>query len=124
MKNSTFSNCILAIEEGKEWYAFDLDGTVAFYDGWKGHTHIGEPIPLMIAKIKSYLEMGRICKIFTARVSGEDETKIQEAREAIQAYCLKHIGQVLEVTNVKDMFMVELNDDRAVGIIPNTGLKS
>ena len=30
--------------EGKGWYGFDLDGTLAKYDGWKGIDHIGEPV--------------------------------------------------------------------------------
>lgn len=27
----------------EEWIAFDLDGTLAKYDGWKWIEHIGEP---------------------------------------------------------------------------------
>lgn len=46
-----------------------------------------------------------------------------DAAEAIQAWCLKHLGQVLAITCVKDYSMVELWDDRAVQVRPNTGLK-
>ena len=28
----------------KEWLGVDFDGTLAKYDGWQGHTHLGEPI--------------------------------------------------------------------------------
>lgn len=107
----------------KDWYGFDLDGTVAFYDGWISHTHIGEPIPAMVNLIKNYIAMGRRCVIFTARVGSENQTKNEEAEAAIKDWTLRHIGQALEVTNKKDPNMIELYDDRAVGIIQNTGLK-
>ena len=32
-------------ETGKGWYGFDLDGTLAKYDGWKGIDHIGARSP-------------------------------------------------------------------------------
>ncbi len=35
---------------------------------------------------------------------------------------MKHIGKELEITNVKDFGMIELWDDRAVQVIPNTGI--
>ena len=30
--------------DGEGWYAFDLDGTLATYDTWKGIDHIGESL--------------------------------------------------------------------------------
>lgn len=42
-------------------------------------------------------------------------------RAHIERWCLEHIGIVLPVTNVKDYGMIELWDDRAVQVIPNTG---
>jgi hypothetical protein len=41
--------------------------------------------------------------------------------QAIDAWCLQHIGQILPVTNVKDFAMAELWDDRAVQVRINTG---
>ncbi len=32
------------MSENKGWYAVDLDGTLAFYDEWRGADHIGAPI--------------------------------------------------------------------------------
>ena len=29
------------------WIGVDLDGTLAFYDMWRGMEHIGKPIPAM-----------------------------------------------------------------------------
>lgn len=97
------------------WIGVDLDGTLAMYDGWKGIEHIGAPVPAMLARVKQWLADGVQVRIFTARAMQK------EAIPYIQAWCLEHIGQVLKVTNFKDYAMVELWDDRAVGVVPNTG---
>lgn len=34
------------------WIGVDLDGTLAFYDSWRGIDHIGAPIPLMLQRVK------------------------------------------------------------------------
>ena len=39
-------------ENGEKWIGFDLDGTLAEYDGWKGIEHIGKPIKPMCDLIK------------------------------------------------------------------------
>jgi hypothetical protein len=44
------------------WIGIDLDGTLAFRGEWQGHNHIGEPIPLMLKRVKLsdlYEEKGR-----------------------------------------------------------------
>jgi len=103
------------------WIGVDLDGTIAQYDGWHGLEHIGRPIPPMVNRVKNWLGEGRKVKIFTARVSETDEEALDAVYPAIYAWCLKHVGQVLEVTNVKDYDMLELWDDRAVQVEKNTG---
>lgn len=114
------------------WIGVDLDGTLAFYDGWKGEDHIGEPIAPMVQRVKQWLEDGITVKIFTARVgisgafSEESQRYASEEfakhqTEIIQAWCEKHIGQRLEVTASKDFAMTELWDDRAVQVQINTG---
>lgn len=55
--------------EGKGWYGFDLDGTLAKYDGWKGIDHIGEPVKPMVDLIRKMHEEGKVVKILTARVA-------------------------------------------------------
>lgn len=97
------------------WIGVDLDGTLAFYESWQGIEHIGEPVPLMLAHVKNWLRQGIEVRIFTARATQ------QEAIPYIHEWCIKHIGQPLKVTNVKDYAMIELWDDRAVGVIHNTG---
>ena len=127
--------------------------------------HIGEPIPLMVGRVKKWLAEGRTVKIFAARVHGHGQWLVKEGSSAakdrheflmrnltgdmqegvgealreinsiekeftvdaitpIKEWCLKHIGQKLEVTNVKDFGMIELWDDRAVQVIPNTGRRA
>lgn len=107
------------------WIGVDLDGTLAMYDGWKGPMHIGEPIPLMCARVRQWLLDGVDVRIFTARVSHDGtQARIVEAvhaHGAIQAWSLEHLGSELPITNVKDYAMSELWDDRAIQVVPNTG---
>lgn len=98
------------------WIGVDLDGTAAYYDGWRGVDHIGPPIARIIMLIKDWRAHGVNVRIFTARVANG-----ARAIAAVEAWCLEHIGEVLPVTNVKDMHMVMLFDDRCVTIEPNTG---
>lgn len=98
------------------WVGVDLDGTLAFYEGWKGPEHIGEPIPLMLQRVTEWLSRGIEVRIFTARAC------IPEQIPPIEAWCLKHIGLVLPVTNAKDFACIEIWDDRAVQVAPNTGM--
>lgn len=102
------------------WIGVDLDGTLAHYDHWNGIDHIGAPIPLMVERVKTWLAEGKTVKIFTARVAAEGLEK-GFAIAAIQDWCQEHLGQVLEITNVKDFAMIECWDDRAVQVVPNTG---
>lgn len=54
---------------GECWIGFDLDGTLAKYDGWKGIEHIGDPIPEMRDLLWRLHDSGKRIKIFTARVA-------------------------------------------------------
>jgi hypothetical protein len=108
------------------WIGVDLDGTLASYDGWNGPHAIGEPIAPMVDRVKQWLAQGKTVKIFTARMHGHGMPIVgggfEDVVTPIEAWCKKHIGQVLEVTNVKDFGMIELWDDRCVQVEANTGL--
>lgn len=107
----------------KGWIAFDLDGTLASYDHWRGIEHIGQPIKPMIDRAKDFLKQGIEVRIFTARVSVSiDDRSIEETRKHIEVWCLENIGRVLPVTCCKDYGMVALYDDRCVQVEPNTGV--
>lgn len=101
------------------WIAIDLDGTLAQYDKWVSIYHIGEPIPAMLNRVIDWLEAGEDVRIFTARVSAKNSSKVEAI---VKKWCLKHIGKELPVTCVKDMNCRELWDDRAIRVVKNTGM--
>ena len=96
-------------------YLVDLDGTLAYYDGWHGVGHIGDPVPAMVQKVKTLLTNGYMVKIFTARATEPEEIPY------VKAWCLKHLGVELEVINYKTYGTIKIFDDRAITIEENTG---
>lgn len=101
------------------WIAVDLDGTLAKYTEFLGPTVIGEPIPLMVERVKKWLTLSQEVRIFTARVA--DQSTRSAVTVAIQNWCILHIGQILPITCKKDHQMIELWDDRCIQVEPNTG---
>jgi hypothetical protein len=98
------------------WIGVDLDGTLAEYKGWRGPDHVGRPIRAMRLRVVRWLAEGKDVRIFTARN--------EESYPAIRRWCRRHLAQELPITNVKDFAMIELWDDRAVQVIPNTGRRA
>ncbi len=92
------------------WIGVDLDGTLAEYDGWKGIDHIGPPKEWVREYVLQLLDYGVEVRVMTARVQ-----EGQEAIDAIEGWCNVFLGQILPVTDKKDMDMVALIDDRAYG---------
>lgn len=104
------------------WTAIDLDGTLAEYTGPLAGGNIGKPIPQMVERVKGLIADGRKVKIFTARVSSRgDHAAAQYQRWLIENWCIIHLGRALEVTAEKDYEMLEMWDDRAREVVPNTG---
>jgi hypothetical protein len=107
------------------WIGVDLDGTLAIYDGWHGPTHIGEPIQIMVDRIKDWLEEGIEVRIVTARMAGQSapgHMTPEEMREVIQEWLVDVCDLPrLKCTCSKDYGMLQLWDDRAVQVHPNTG---
>jgi hypothetical protein len=101
------------------WIGVDLDGTLAHYEGWVGPEFIGVPIPEMVERVKRWIANECEVKIFTARVACDADGSM---KTIIQDWCERHIGKRLEVTCMKDYGMIELWDDRAVQVLPNTGM--
>lgn len=108
------------IVEQKKVIAIDLDGTLAYYDYHRGPSHIGEPIPSMLEFVKKLIAEGHEIRIFTARVSVEKEAPI--ARQAIEHWLKQHGLPKLEITCIKKYDIAEFYDDRAIGVIKNTGI--
>jgi hypothetical protein len=102
------------------WIGVDLDGTLASDTGgdlWdtEGNPKIGRPVDEMVNRIKAWIAGGVTVKIFTARASSPAQVR------AIRVWLARGGLPDLEVTNVKDLNMVELWDDRCVQVIPNSG---
>ena len=124
------------MSDKRGWIGVDLDGTLAEYNGWINEAHIGKPVPLMAERVKQWLSEGRDVRIFTARAdggtvaiemgdnAGEAFRDVARIIGIIQDWTEKHFGVRLQVTNRKDYGMIELWDDRAVQVIPNTGRRA
>ena len=117
-----------SITKQQGWVGVDLDGSLAYLGPWQGIGHVGEPIPLMVARVRAWLAQGIEVRIFTARVSpvsmAANGNTLEETVAPIQAWCLKYLGKVLPITCEKDMMMLQCWDDRAVQLICNTGLRA
>lgn len=115
--------------EHKGWIGIDLDGTLASYDEWRGISHIGAPVPKMLALVNSMLADGDEVRIFTARVfrmlypvGTPERMEGERAISYIQDWLESHGLPRLDVTCVKDFGMIRLYDDRAVQVMQNTGI--
>jgi hypothetical protein len=99
------------------WIGFDLDGTLAYYDEWRGGDHVGEPIKPMMELLKKTIEEDKYdVRIFTARAC------VPEQIAPVKQWLLKHGLPDLEVTNIKDYDLIFFYDDRCVQVIPNEGV--
>jgi hypothetical protein len=99
------------------WIGVDLDGTLAHYEGWKEGL-IGEPVGEMLFRVRKWLADGKAVKCMTARASDESE------KAKVRAWLDSHGLEAVHITNVKDFAMIELWDDRAIQVIPNTGRRA
>ena len=106
---------------GREWIGCDLDGTLAVCDGFQGHEAIGAPVPEMVDRVMRWHEAGIKVKIMTARVSGADTAEIAQAKFYIKKWLEDNGLPPFEITCIKDCYMTELYDDRAVQVEFNTG---
>ena len=134
-------------ETGRGWYGFDLDGTLAKYDGWRGIDHIGEPVKPMVDLIKRMHGEGKVVKVMTDRVAPKEKPEVKPnpylenhwviespddmpwavhagawtPREFIQDWCDRFLGFVPDIVYQKDHLMTELYDDRVKQVVPNEG---
>lgn len=108
------------------WIAVDLDDTLAYtLPGKYDPSEIGPPIKPMLHRVQRWLREGREVRLFTARVAPNGTTKRQADIDAFMAswpaWSMKHLGQVLVVTCIKDPSCIELWDDKARQVRPGTG---
>jgi hypothetical protein len=100
---------------GSPWIGVDLDGTLARVGGNGQGDKIGTPIKPMMDRVMQWIADGKTVKIFTARASSSNQVA------AIKQWLAKHGLPDLEVTNIKDMLMTALWDDRCVQVLTNSG---
>jgi len=98
------------------WIGVDLDGTLAYFDHWRGSFHIGKPIPAMVDRVKKWIVSGANVRIFTARTTQPDYDE-----SVVQDWLAKSGIGPLPVTNQKDFALVEFWDDLCVQVRQNTG---
>lgn len=111
------------------WIGVDLDGTLATYP--VPIDQIGEPIPLMVARVKEWHDDNIEVRIVTARVGmclernpdgiADDFEFASKQAILIEQWCIKHLGFALKVTASKDFNMLQLWDDRCIQVECNTG---
>jgi hypothetical protein len=103
---------------GSPWIGVDLDGTLAHDLKGKdneGFDQIGSPIKPMLNRVKRWIAEGKTVKIFTARAASPRQIV------AVKKWLVQHGLPDLEVTNAKDLQMIELWDDRCVQVTTNLG---
>lgn len=110
------------MRQEQPWIGVDLDGTLAKYmpGDFKtyGPAHVGEPIGPMVEHVKMLLSQGKDVRIFTARAYEAAPGVIR----AIEDWSTRVFGYALPVTCIKDYWMTDLYDDRAIPVERNTGL--
>lgn len=113
----------------KKTIACDFDGTLSTYNGQEGVDYepdkTGDPISLMVERVKVWLSQGIEVVIFTARTHpfyGDGEA--EKARKALQEWSLRVFGRQLEVTHEKHPRFSEIWDDKAVRVVGETGVIS
>lgn len=83
----------------------DFDGTLVTEDWY------GTPVWPMVERVRQWVKDGKEVWIFSARGWQKD----------IEDWCLKYIGCVLPISNIKERGMNEWYDDRVITVERNTG---
>src|SRR5262249_9573477 len=103
----------------------DFDGTLVVHES--GAASAGrapnQPIPEMVERVKKWLAAGEEVRIITARVAPVYDDNVSQT-VIIQKWCEEHLGRRLRVQAYKCGSMIQLWDDRAVQLVPNTGLRA
>jgi hypothetical protein len=99
------------------YIGIDLDGTLAYYEGWNNGA-IGDPIQRMAQRLWTWLREGQEIRIVTARAG--DPARGELART--QRWLWDNFALMIPVQNTKTFRMHQLWDDRAVQVVPNTGM--
>lgn len=100
--------------------AVDFDGTLAYYDHWRGLSHCGYPICDMLAKVEEWHAAGHEVWIYSARLSDVHDD-LAEAVKGLTAWCEEYLSFMPDMTGVKLGDFDYFFDDRAYHVEKNTG---
>jgi hypothetical protein len=79
----------------ENWIGVDLDGTLAHYDGWDGWNVIGPPIPLMLERVKLWLDQGKDVRIITAHMIEQwDDRAVQVVSNTGRTLADEHAAEL------------------------------
>jgi hypothetical protein len=107
------------------WIGVDFDCTLSMYFGYQSIGN-GVAITPMIERVKKWISEGKDVRIFTARVAPSNNFSEEELvghYKYIENWCKINIGAVLPIVYYKDVFLEEFWDDKAIQLIPNTGIR-
>ena len=112
----------------------DMDGTMFEYWGWTKWNSFGKPIPAMVERVLGWIAEGKDVRIFTARMPLPQDEMVEQTcyktgekfngvmmKKAIADHCEASFGHRLRAQCYKDLHTIEIWDDRAVGVVANTG---
>jgi hypothetical protein len=103
--------------------AVDWDGVLVEYAGYKGPCIYGAPVPLMVQRVKKWIDAGHEVIIHTSRVSIEHDVEVVLRESDAITKTLKQVMNLPSLTITANKFtrISEFWDDRAVRIMRNTG---
>lgn len=102
------------------WIGIGFDGVLCTLEA--PGKPFGDPIKDGINRVKIWLAKGFTVRIFTERVSHDDDARNELSRASIQNWCEKHIGHRLDVTCKKDYDTIGIWDIGVVSLVKNTGM--
>jgi hypothetical protein len=113
--------------EHKPTIAVDLDGTLAFYDGWRDRSHIGDPLPGALEGVKALVEAGFKVTVFTCRCSHETHDEftggysVEDSANIVRVWLKQHCfpEEVAVFTGRGKPFAECYLDDRALRVAPH-----
>ncbi len=96
------------------WIGVELDGTLAQATEPQSLSALGEPVSVMLNRVRQWLMLGMDVRIFSSRAA-------EPAQLPLIAEWLAQHGLQLPVTCKKDFQMSVFYDDRAVHVTHNSG---
>ena len=89
------------------WIGVGLDGTLA--ESNPTDPELGQPIPIMVAQVITWLEQGQDVRIFTPRIAPPLGHRHKlDVIQLIQDWCWLHLKQPLPITATIDPHMQTL----------------